>query len=80
MNTKRILIERMKDRGYTYQSLASKMGYATASGASERVRRDNHVTVANLLKILEAMDCDLVVRSKTSDKKEWTITLTEEDE
>lgn len=32
------------------------------------------MNVAVLVKFLEAMDCELVIRSTLADKSEWTIT------
>lgn len=61
----------MKSRYYTNQILADKLGYKYASGVSERLRSDMRVSV--LLKMLNEMDCELVIRSKLTDKGEWVI-------
>lgn len=64
----------MKDRGYTYKTLADKLGYAHHSSVSERLKEASaDMRVDTLVKMLEAMDCELVVRSKLKDKKEWRI-------
>ena len=71
--TKDILKQIIKERGLSYQTLADKLGYKTKSGLSERIYAGNKITVANLIKILNALDCDLVIQSKTKDKSSWVI-------
>ncbi len=65
----------MQERGYTYQALADKLGYRSASGVGERLRNKNAMRVDVMFKMLEAMDCELVVRSKTAPNKEWVVTM-----
>lgn len=77
MLTRDILLERMKERGFTNRSLADKLGYKYASSISERLRNKKEMRVDNLVQMLEAMDCELVVRSTTLPKKEWVITTEE---
>lgn len=62
----------MTERGMTNATLAEKCGYNTPSGVSNILGRDSGMRVENLLKIMEAMDCEVVIRSKT-DNKEWII-------
>lgn len=69
-----IIATRMKERGFTNQSLAEKLGHKYASNVSERLRNKNGMRVDVLVKMLEALDCELVVRSTTLPKKEWIIT------
>lgn len=74
MTAKEIIRSLMKTRGHTYESLANKMGYARPSGVSERVRDDNGMRISTLVKMLDSMDCELVVRSKLpKDKSEWVV-------
>ena len=61
----------MRTRDYNNETLADKMGYKHASGVSERLRSDMRTSI--LLKMLDAMGCELVVRSKLSDKGQWII-------
>lgn len=77
MLAKDVIIERMDDRGFTNQALADKLGYAFASGVSQRLRNKSGMRVDVLVKMLEALDCELVVRSTTLPKKEWVITTEE---
>lgn len=78
MRSKQIVHDIMKQRGFTLERLANKLGYKTTSGVSERLRtgkRDMQIDV--FLKMLEAMDCELIVRSTLKDKSEWEVTLDE---
>ena len=80
MNSKNILKAVMKHRGHTHESLATKLGFKSSSGVSERLRGTADMRVDTLVKFLEAMDCELVIRSKLSDKSSWTVTLEESEE
>ena len=73
MNGKQIVANIMKMRGYTNAALASKLEYPTVSGVSERLRGKQDMRVDTLVKFLEAMDCEVVVKSKLSDKTVWVI-------
>lgn len=63
----------MNLRGFTNATLAEKCGYTTPSGVSTKLARANGMRVDTLMKFLEAMDCELVVRSKLTDKNEWKL-------
>ena len=65
MNTLWILKKLMKTKGYTVQVIADKLGSKYRSNVSERMRSKN-MRVDSLVRILSAMDCELVIRSKTS--------------
>lgn len=80
MNGKQIVTEVMSIRGWSQKKLAEKLGYATATGVANRLNGKNtkDMTVDNLVKFLSLMECEVVVRSTTKDKKEWVITLGEE--
>lgn len=85
MNAKNTVKEIMKVRGHNYRTLAEKLGYTNqkgetlASGVSERLRGAQEMRVDTLVKFLAELDCELVVKSKTADKKEWKITLEEKE-
>lgn len=64
--------EVMKAKGFTNALLAEKCGYNTPSGVSTKFERKT-MYVDTLIKFLEAMDCELVIRSKTTDKSEWVL-------
>lgn len=71
MTTNEVVRQVMNSRNFTNQILATKLGYKHPSGVSERFRSDMRVSI--LLKMLDTMECELVVRSKLSDKGEWVI-------
>ena len=72
MTIKTIVKDIMAKRGFTNKALADALGYATPSGVSERLRGNMRVDV--LLKMLDAMNCELVVKSKLTDKGQWVVT------
>ena len=78
MNGKKTVVEIMKLRGFTNELLSKKLGYKTVSGVSERLRGTQDMRVDTLVKFLEQMDCELVIRSTTRDKAEWKISADSE--
>lgn len=78
MKARLIIKELMKKRGHTFQSLANKLGYKTASGVSERLRHTGDMSVTVLIQYLEAMDCELIVKSRLDDKTVWKVDNKEE--
>lgn len=83
MTTKEVVKDIMRSRNLTNQTLADKLGYKYASGVSERFRSDMRISV--LLRMLDAMGCELIVCSKLSDKGQWVIddkpsTITEDEQ
>lgn len=71
--------EVMKQKGFTHALLAEKLGYKFPSGVTTKLQRVNGLRVDTLIKFLEAMDCELVIRSKTTDKSEWVLKADPED-
>ena len=86
MNEKEIVREVMKLKGYNQTLVAEKAGLKRQSNVAEMLRSRN-LRVDNLVRLLEAMDCELVVRSKTSvvnpnnpertHKPEWVVNISE---
>ncbi len=76
MNITNILKEVMTTRGYTQKYLATKLGFSTTSGVSEKLRRKEGMRIDTFIKFLNAMECDIIVKSRTSND-EWRITLDE---
>lgn len=80
MNSKNTVKEIMKLRGHNYRTLAKKLGYVTQNedvlptGIANRLSGATEMRVDTLVKFLEALDCELVVKSKTAEGQEWTIT------
>ena len=69
---KETIREVMNAKGFTNALLAEKCGYNTPSGVSTKFERKT-MNVDTLIKFLEVMDCELVIRSKTTDKSEWVL-------
>ena len=82
MNEKEIIREVMKVKGFNQTLVAEKAGLKRQSNVAEMLRSRN-LRVDNLVKLLDAMDCELVVRSKTTvptpdgraTKPEWKVEL-----
>ena len=70
---KKIIKMIMLLRGFTNATLAEKCGYISPSGVSNVINREYSMKVENLLKFMDAMDCEVVIRSKLADKNEWVI-------
>ena len=58
----------MKLRGMSAPVLAKKLKYATASGVTERLYAKQDIRVDTLVKFLEALDCEVVIKSTLADK------------
>ena len=82
MNSKQIVAEVMDMRGWSQKMLAEKLGYATVTGVANRLngKSTKDMNVNTLVQFLSLMDCEVVVRSRTKDKKEWVISSSDEAE
>ena len=82
MNSKQIVAEVMEMRGLSQKMLAEKLGYATVTGVANRLngKSTKDMNVSTLVQFLSLMDCEVVVRSRTKDKKEWIISSTDDTE
>lgn len=74
MNIENIIREIITKKGYTQKSLANKLGYEHASGVSEKLRRKGGMRLDTFVKILNAMECEVVIRSKTN-RDEWSVNV-----
>lgn len=72
MNIETAIKDIITKKGYTQKSLAHKLGFEHTSGISEKLRRKGGMRVDTLVKILNAMECEVIIRSKTN-KDEWSI-------
>lgn len=73
MNATDVVKEVMKAKGYSCATLAKKMGYSTPSYVSERLRRPNGMRSDLLVAMLNAMDCDIIVKDRIGEKQKWVI-------
>lgn len=82
MNAKNTVKEIMKLRGHNNRTLAEKLGYVNQDGdvlptgvANRLSSGAQEMRVDTLVKFLAELDCELIIKSKTADKREWSITL-----
>lgn len=81
MNSKDTVKAIMKLRGHNNRTLAKKLGYVTQNGdvlptgIANRLSGAQEMRVDTLVKFLNELDCELVIKSNTADKQEWVITL-----
>ncbi len=75
MKPNQIVREIMKLRGFSNNSLATKLGKSTASAVSNPLSRENGMRIDTLMEMITAMDCEIVVRSTLKDKSEWIVKL-----
>lgn len=80
MTDKEILLDAMKKRDYNQAILAREMGYATASGVTERMRGKQAMRCDTFVKFLEQMGFEIVIRSKRADKSEWVLSYPKDGE
>lgn len=73
MKPNEIIKEIMKLRGFSNQSLATKLGKSTASAVSTKLSREKGMRIDTFMEMVEAMDCEIVVRSTLKDKSEWNL-------
>ena len=63
----------MKSKHVSNAVLADKLGYTTASAVSNRLQSKT-MTVETLLKLLDALGCELIVRDKSSHENIFNLT------
>lgn len=73
MKPNEIIKEIMKLRGFSNQFLATKLGKSTASAVSTKLSREKGMRMDIFLEMIEAMDCEVIVKSKLADKTQWKI-------
>lgn len=77
MKPNKIVKDIMKVRGYSNASLAKKLGKSTPSAVSNPLSRENGMRIDTLLEMIEAMDCEIIVKSLLKDKTEWRMSSEE---
>lgn len=71
MTAKELLRSVMQTRGKTYREVGERAGMR-AQEVSDRVNRMG-ISVDNLIRILDALDCDIVIQSRTNYKESWVL-------
>ena len=79
MNEKQLLKKILRELKITQTELAKRLGYNAQSGVAQLVG-GNHkfLSVPTLVRALDAIGCELVIRSKEDATREWIITAEEE--
>lgn len=73
MNASEVVKTVMKEKGYSSATLAKKLGCSTASFVSEKLRRENGMRTDWFVKMLNAMDCEIIVKDTIGEKKVWKL-------
>ena len=75
MNDREIVREAMHVRKFTQELLAKKTGYTSSAAISRILSVSNGMRTDNFIKLLDAMDFEVVVRSKTKSGEEWKVEM-----
>lgn len=73
MNEKKIVDEVMKKEGVTQASLSKALGWKSQQVVGNKLTRDVSMRVDDLVKMLEAMNYEVVIRKSLGDKQEWKV-------
>ena len=83
MNAPDTIKEVMKYKGYSAKTLAERIGYASASGVTERLRAPR-ISLEVFCELMDAMGCEVIVRDTAMrdvngkmKKQEWKVVLQE---
>lgn len=72
MNEIKIVKELMGIKKMSGAILANKLGYNTPSAVSNRLQSKT-MTVEKLLELLDAMDCELIIRNTIGDRETYVV-------
>lgn len=73
MNEIEIVKALMKAKGMSGATLADKLGFNTASAVTNRLQSKT-MTVEVLIRLLDAMDCELIIKNKVGGKETFVVT------
>jgi hypothetical protein len=73
MKPNNIIKEIMKLRGHNARTLAERLGKSTASYVSNPLSREKGMRMDTFIEMVEAMDCEIIIRSKLEDKSKWSV-------
>lgn len=73
MNASELIKVVMAEKGYSNATLAKKLGCSTPSFVSEKLRRENGMRTDWFAKMLNAMDCEIIIKDTIGTKKTWTL-------
>lgn len=76
MNEKEIVREVMAIRKWSQKKLAEESGFNSQSNVTGLLNNNkNGIRIDNLVKMLNAMGCEVIVRDKMGSGKEWKVEL-----
>lgn len=80
MNEKAVIKDIMHLRNWSQAMLAKESGFKSQSNITGLLNNNkNGIRTDNLVKMLNAMGCELVVRDKMGSKEEWVIDQCDEE-
>lgn len=74
MDLQSVLKVLINTREYTYKAIGQMIGGKTTQAVSDILNKQSSMSVKTLLRFLEVLDCDLVIRSRTDERDTWIIT------
>lgn len=73
-------VELIKVRETTQSDLAQQAGFKSRSNITGMLNKNKGgIRIGNLYKLLEALDCDIVVCGKNNPDEKWVITYSAEE-
>jgi len=76
MDERKLIKYLLKEIGWPQERLAKEAGFARQSNITGMLNNNKGgMRVANLIAFAEAMDCEVVIRSKLKDREEWVVEL-----
>lgn len=80
MTEKQVIRDVMGLRKWSQAMLAEKAGFKYQSNIGAILNRGDHgIRFDNLYRLLDAMDCEILVRDKTNPDRIWVINMDEDD-
>lgn len=74
MNEKEVVKDIMKMRGWSQSQLAKEAGYKSQSNITGLLNNSQSgMRVDNLLRMVNAMGCKIIIRDNMGTNKEWVI-------
>ena len=73
MKSSEAIKEIMKMREWSQTKLAEEAGFKGQTNITGMINRSVSMKVDNLIRLVEAMGCEVVIRDKMGSKKEWRI-------
>lgn len=74
MDLQSILKALINARGMTYKAIGEKLGGISAQSVSARLNKPHSLSVSTLLRYLDILGCELVIRNKHDKSDVWVIT------